>query len=86
MIEFRHRRIWFLVTAIAVAVALVLMLVPHGHAGTQAMWLAILPVLFVGLLFLLRVLPVPECFDLSRASDAPALQPSFQRPPPLLRA
>jgi hypothetical protein len=86
MIQNRHRRAWLLVAAITIAVALVLMLVPHGHAGSGAAWLAVLPVLFVGMIAPLRVSPVPECFDLGRTSDAPSLQPSFQRPPPFRRA
>jgi hypothetical protein len=86
VVENRHRRAWLLVAAIAIAAALVLMLVPHAHAGNQAEWLAILPVVFVGVISLLCVSPVPACFELRRASDAPALQPSFQRPPPFRRA
>ena len=86
MIENRHRRTWLLVAAIAIVVALVLMLVPHYETGSGAMWLIVLPVLFVGVLSLLRVLPLPECSDLGHTSDAPALQPSFQRPPPFQRA
>jgi hypothetical protein len=82
----RHQRAWLLIAAIAIAAALVLMLLPHAHAGNQAVWLAILPVLFVGLISPLSVSPVPECFGLRRASDTPALQPSFQRPPPFRRA
>lgn len=85
MIQNRHRRTWLLVAAVAIAAALVLMLVPHGHAGSGATWLAGLPVLFVGVIWSLCVIPVPECFDLGRPSEAPALQPFFQRPPPFGR-
>jgi len=86
LIENRHQRAWLLIAAIAIAAALVLMLVPHAHAGNETVWLAILPVLFVGLISPLSVSPVPASFELCRASDAPALQPSFQRPPPFRRA
>jgi hypothetical protein len=86
MIENRHRRAWFLLAVITIAVALVLMLVPHGHAGSEAMSLAMLPVLFVGVISPLCALSVPDCFDLDRASEEPTLQPSFQRPPPFWRA
>jgi len=72
-----------LIAAIAIAAALVLMLAPQAHSGNASSWLAVLPVLFIGVVAPLRVLPAPECFDAVRASDAPALQPFFQRPPPL---
>lgn len=45
----RNQRAWLRIAAVAISVALVLMLTPQGHAGNRAAWLAILPVLFVGL-------------------------------------
>jgi hypothetical protein len=77
-----HRRKWLLVAAIAIAAALVLMLAASAHSGSAAVWLAVLPVWFVGVIAPLKLLAVPQWFDQSRAFDAPALQPSFQRPPP----
>ncbi len=79
----RHKRAWLLMASIAIVAALVLMLMPHGHADSGTAWLSILPVLFVGLVSPLSVTPVPACFDSARAFDPPTLQPSFQRPPPL---
>ncbi len=83
MVQNRHQRAWLLVAVFAIAVALVLMLVPHAHSGHVDVWLAVLPILFIGVISPFRLLQALEYLDLSRISDAPALQPSFQRPPPL---
>jgi hypothetical protein len=77
-----HRRRWLLVAAIAIAAALVLMLAASAHSGSAAVGLAVLPVWFVGLIVPLSLLTVPQRFDHRRAFNTPALQPSFQRPPP----
>ncbi len=79
----RNERKWLLIAAIAIMVALVLLLVPQTQSGHANVWLAILPVLFIGLIWLVCLLPVSGRFDLAHAKEAPALQPSFQRPPPL---
>jgi hypothetical protein len=84
MVQKQHHRTWLLVAAIAIAVALVLMLVPHAHPGNAAAWLAVLPILFIGVISPLRLLQTLECLDLGHTTHAPALQPSFQRPPPFL--
>jgi uncharacterized membrane protein len=81
MIERRYQRVWIVIAAIAIVAALVLMLVPQGHSGDGA-WLAVLPVLFIGVIAPLRLLAFLERFDAGRAHDAPAFEPSFQRPPP----
>jgi Na+/melibiose symporter-like transporter len=78
-----HRRIWLLIAAIAIAVALVLVLVPQSHSGPANVWLAMLPVFFVGLLVPLCLISVLESLDGDRVAAVPALQPYFQRPPPL---
>jgi hypothetical protein len=82
MVHGLHRRRWLLVAAIAISAALVLMLAASAHSGSAAVWLAVLPVCFIGVIAPLSLSPVPQCFHQSRAFDAPALQPSFQRPPP----
>jgi cell division protein FtsW (lipid II flippase) len=79
----RNERKWLLIAAIAIMVALVLLLIPQTHSGHASVWLAILPVLFIGVIWLLCLLPASGSFDLAHAKEAPALQPSFQRPPPL---
>lgn len=81
MIQNRQRRGWFLVAAIAIGIALVLLLVPHSHSG-NADWLAILPILFVGLISPLSLLSPMAYMYLGRGPDAPVLPASFQRPPP----
>jgi Ni/Fe-hydrogenase subunit HybB-like protein len=83
MIQLQHRRPLFLVAAIAVGVALLLLLVPHGHQHGQDQWLAILPLLFVGIISPLSLLSTLTPLYLAPASDAPALPASFQRPPPI---
>jgi hypothetical protein len=82
MNEILHRRGWGLVAVIAIAAALVLMLVPHGHAGDAGVWAAILPILFVGVISPLSLLSPLAYAYLGRTPDAPVLPASFQRPPP----
>jgi hypothetical protein len=83
MIRDRNERKWLLIAAIAIVVALVLLLIPQAHSGHVSVWLAILPIQFIGLIWLLCLLPASGNFHLAHAKGAPALQPSFQRPPPL---
>ena len=84
MTAFRQRRAWFWIAIAAIVIALVALLVPHGHSSVdQAAWIAILPVFFVGLIAPLDLLPLAAVLCIGYAADAPALAPSFQRPPPL---
>jgi hypothetical protein len=86
MFLIRHRRAWLLIVAIAIGVALVLMLVPHVNGADNGAWLAILPLLFLGVISPLSLLS-PLAFEYAgRAPEAPALPVSFQRPPPFRRA
>ncbi len=86
MIEDRHQRVWLWITTIVIIAALVLMLVPQAHSGHAVNWLAILPVLFIGLLAPRTLFAPLAIRDSVRAPNAPALQASFQRPPPFLLA
>jgi hypothetical protein len=81
MMRNRQRRGWFLIATIAIGLALVCLLIPHGDSGS-ANWLAILPLLFVGVISPLSLLaPLADAY-VGRAPDAPALPALFQRPPP----
>jgi hypothetical protein len=81
MRQTRQRRAWLLIAAIAVAVALVCLLIPHGNSGSADL-LAILPLLCVGVISPLSLLaPLSFAYD-SRTPNAPALPILFQRPPP----
>ncbi|MGO9227823.1 MAG: hypothetical protein ACLQKA_01235 [Bryobacteraceae bacterium] len=82
MIQNRQRRGWILIAAIAIGIALVLMLVPHGHSGGSPDWLAILPLLFVGVISPLSLFAPLADEYVGRGPDAPALHTLFQRPPP----
>jgi hypothetical protein len=86
MIRNSQRRGWILIAAIAIGIALVCMLVPHGHSGVSPDWLAILPILFVGVISPLSLLSPLAFVYAGRTLDAPALPSRFQRPPPFPRA
>ena len=86
MFKNRQWRVWFFIAAIAIGIALVLMLVPHGHSGNSTDLLAILPLLFVGVISPLSLLPCIACVYIGRAPEAPAIPTLFQRPPPFLLA
>jgi ABC-type transport system involved in cytochrome bd biosynthesis fused ATPase/permease subunit len=77
-----HRRTWLLIAAIAIAVALVLLMVPHTHGNDSGAWLAILPLLCVGALSPLSLLSPLAFIYIGLAPAAPVLPASFQRPPP----
>jgi hypothetical protein len=85
VIENRRERVWILVAAIAIMAALALMLVAQAQSGHTVNWLAILPVLFIGLIAP-RTLLTLACDDAVGKPSTPALHASFERPPPFGRA
>lgn len=78
----RNRRAFILVAAIAIGIALLLLLVPHAHSGDNSAWLAVLPVLFVGLISPLSLLSPEGLLCIGFVPSAPVLSATFQRPPP----
>ena len=84
MLEIRQRRGWVLIAAIAIGFALLLMLAPHGHSGA-ADFVAILPLLLVGIVSPLSLLGLLAFSYAGPVPQAPELAPSFQRPPPFLQ-
>jgi hypothetical protein len=74
-----------LLAIIAIAAALLCLLVPHNPSGHGLNWVAILPLLFVGIISPLSLLPRMTYVYASRVPAAPALPVRFQRPPPFLR-
>lgn len=89
MVENRQRRGWIPIAAIAIGFALVLMLalmlLPHSHSGNSADWVAILPLLFVGVISPLSLLAPLAFAYAGRVPEAPLMAASFQRPPPIRR-
>jgi hypothetical protein len=78
-----QKRDWFWIAIAAIVIAIVALLVPHGHAtADQPAWMALLPAFFVGLLVPFSLLPLLPVLTLGHTPAAPALAPSFQRPPP----
>jgi hypothetical protein len=82
MRAFRQQRAWYWLAIAAIVIALVALLVPHGHATNAPAWIALLPAYFVGLLVAFSLLPLLLVLSLGHAPQAPSLAPSFQRPPP----
>jgi hypothetical protein len=58
------------------------LLVPHVHSADSAAWLAVLPVLFAGLISPLSLLSPLAYLYVGRRPDTPVRPASFQRPPP----
>jgi hypothetical protein len=84
MAQNRQQRAFVLIAAIAIGFALVLLLAPHGHAGA-ADFVAILPLLFVGIISPLSLFSPLAYEYASRVPQAPELAATFQRPPPSRR-
>ena len=82
MNAFRQQRALFWIAVAAIAIALIALLVPHGHSTDAPAWMALLPALFVGLLVPFSLPPLLPALSLGHAPEAPSLAPSFQRPPP----
>jgi len=83
MIKSHQQRAWFWIAAIAILTAIFLLLLPltdSAHAGDL---LAILPILFVGLISPLTFFISVAHRELGYVPDAPQLPSTFQRPPPL---
>jgi hypothetical protein len=70
-----------LFAVIAIAAALLCLLAPHSLSGHGPDWVAILPLLFVGIISPLSLLPRMANVYASRVPAAPALPIRFQRPP-----
>jgi len=81
MNRLRNRRGWLLIAAIAIGIAVLALLVPHGHCSDAA-WLAILPILVTGIVSPLSLLSPLACEYEGRRPEVPARPASFQRPPP----
>jgi len=84
MSVFRNKRVWFWIAFGAIVIALVVLIFPsfHGNSSDHPLWLSLLPVFFVGLMAPLSILPLFALLTLGHIAEAPALAPSFQRPPP----
>lgn len=83
MNAFRQKRVWFWVAIAAITIAFIALLVPHvGNSADQTAWLGLLPIFFIGLLVPFKLLRLSVVLHIGFAPDAPALAPSFQRPPP----
>ncbi|MGA2536733.1 MAG: hypothetical protein ABSF53_12000 [Terracidiphilus sp.] len=81
----QQRRGWVLIAAIAVGIALLFMLMPQGHSRGAADFVAILPLLFVGVISPLSLLAPLAFVYAGRVPQAPVLASRFQRPPPFRR-
>ncbi len=80
----RKRRALLLVAFIAICAAVLLLLIPQGHADHSAPWLAFLRVFFIGLLTPFRIARPLAYLDLVCVPSAPCRLSRFQRPPPIL--
>lgn len=78
----RQLRGWLLIALIAIGIALLSLLILQAHHADNAAWLAILPLLLVGIISPLSLLSPLAYIYLGRTPDAPVLAASFQRPPP----
>jgi hypothetical protein len=82
MSAFRQKRLWFWIAIAAIVVVLVALLVPHGHSTPHPDWLALLPLVFIGMIAPLSLVPFRRVLSCGHSPQAPVLAPSFQRPPP----
>jgi len=78
----QQRRGWVLVAAVAIGIALVCLLAAGAHSGHGAEFVAILPLLLVGMISPLSLFEPPAFAYAGRAPSEPVLPVRFQRPPP----
>jgi RsiW-degrading membrane proteinase PrsW (M82 family) len=82
MLNLRQRRGFLLIALIAIGVALVLLMAPQANGPGHAPFLAIIPLLFLGIISLLSLLSPLLFLYTGRTPDSPTLPAVFQRPPP----
>jgi hypothetical protein len=82
MLQIQHRRGWLLIALVAIGVALVLLMAPPTHGPGHTPLMAILPLLFVGIISPLSLLSPLAFLYIGRTPDAPSLPVVLQRPPP----
>jgi len=82
MIGLKQRRALFLVAMIAIGIALVLLMIPSSHAGSDGAWIPLIPLILVGMISPLGLLSALAFLYAGRTPEAPALAAAFQRPPP----
>lgn len=78
----RQQRVWLWIATFAIIGALVLMLIPQCHSVHSTTWLAVLPLLFLGIITLPHLQLRATCAHSRRAPGAISLPVRFQRPPP----
>jgi hypothetical protein len=83
MMGIRQRRVWWLIAALAICIALLLLIAANAHSGHPPAWLALLPVFFVGLISPLSLLSRVAYAHLDNAPEFPFRPSLFQRPPPI---
>jgi hypothetical protein len=79
-----ERRGFLLIAAIAIGFALLMLLMLQGHSG-HADFVAILPLLFAGVVSPLSLLGALAFVYAGRVPEAPSMAAAFQRPPPVRR-
>ncbi|HZP05346.1 MAG TPA: hypothetical protein VFB43_10630 [Terracidiphilus sp.] len=77
-----YRRTTLLIVSLAILAVLLFLLVPHSHSSDSPLWLAWLPVFFVGLISPLGFFSPRAYLELGRTAALPFQRSAFQRPPP----
>jgi len=83
MMGFRKQRNLFLVAALAISAALLLLLLPVAHSGHAPAWFVFLPVFFIGVISPLGALASLVWVCARRVPESPFRPSSFERPPPV---
>lgn len=78
----QQRQGWVLVAAIAIGIALICLLAASAHSGDGSGFVAILPLLLVGMISPLSLFEPLAFAYVGRTPSAPVLPVRFQRPPP----
>jgi uncharacterized membrane protein len=85
MNKFCEQRAWFWIAAVAIVAAIILLMVPHANSGHAVDVIAILPLMFVGIISPLTLFVSIVRRELAQVPDAPQLPSTLQRPPPFRR-
>lgn len=78
-----HRRAWLLVGLVAIVCMIFVLLIPQVHPAPGSQWIAIIPLIFLGLISGSALLLPQFSICIVHVPNAPALPAAFQRPPPV---